>query len=118
MEKAPWWGGIFERLIKLVKKCLRKIIGQAKFSYDELNTALVEVKAILNSHPLTYVSFDDSEEPLTPSHLLVGCRLLSLPDDLCYIVDNDDDEFTATDDTLQKSKTPQQCDKPFLESLG
>ena len=85
-----------------MKKCSHKIIGQAKFSYDELNTALVEVEAIVNSCPLTYVSFDDSEEPLTPSHLLVGRRLLSLPDDLCYTVDNDDEEFTATDDTLQK----------------
>ena len=102
LEKAPWWGGIFERLVKSVKRCLCKIIGQAKFSYDELNTALVEVEAVVNSRPLTYVSSDDLEEPLTPSHLLVGCRLLSLPDDLCYMVDKDDEEFTVTDDTLRK----------------
>ena len=101
LEKAPWWGGIFERLVKSVKRCLRKIIGQAKLSYDELNTTLVEVEVIVNSHPLTYVSSDDLEEPLTPSHLLVGCRLLSLPDDLSYIDDNDE-EFTVSDDTLQK----------------
>ena len=102
LEKAPWWGGIFERLVKSVKKCLRKIIGQAKFSYGELNTALVEVEAIVNSSPLTYVSFDNLEEPLTPSHLLVGRGLLSLPDDLCYTEDSDDEEFTTSGDTLQK----------------
>ena len=102
LEKAPWWGGLFERLVKLVKRCLRKIVGQAKFSFDELNTALVEVEAIVNSRPLTYISSDDVEEPLTPSHLLVGRRLLSLPDDLCYIVDKDDEEFTVTEDTLRK----------------
>ena len=61
-----------------------------------------EVEAIVNSRPLTYVSFDDLEEPLTPSHLLVGRRLLSLPDDLCYTVDSDDEEFTTSGDTLQK----------------
>ena len=59
LEKAPWWGGIFERLVQSVKRCLRKIIGQAKFTYDELNTALIEVEGIINSCPLTYVSSDD-----------------------------------------------------------
>ena len=29
MDKAPWWGGVFERLIHSVKRCLRKIIGRA-----------------------------------------------------------------------------------------
>lgn len=27
LEKAPWWGGIFERMVKSVKRCLRKKIG-------------------------------------------------------------------------------------------
>ena len=36
LPKAPWWGGVFERLIQSTKRCLRKIIGQASFSYDEL----------------------------------------------------------------------------------
>ena len=38
--KAPWWGGIFLRMVRSTKRCLRKIIGQAKLSYDELFTAL------------------------------------------------------------------------------
>ena len=84
LEKAPWWGGIFERLIKSTKRCLRKLIGQARFSYDEMHTAIVEIEAIINSRPLSYISSDDTEEPLTPSHLLVGRRILSLPDNLSY----------------------------------
>lgn len=80
---APWWGGVFEHLIRSTKRCLRKIIGQARLTADELLTAIVEVEAVLNSRPLSYVSMDDIEEPLTPSHLLVGRRLLSLPDHLC-----------------------------------
>ena len=29
LEKAPWWGRLFERLVKSTKRCLRKMIGQA-----------------------------------------------------------------------------------------
>ena len=34
---------------------------------------------VVNSRPLSYVLTEDLEEPLTPSHLLIGHRLLSLP---------------------------------------
>ena len=43
IEKAPWWGRVFERLVKSMKRCLRKCIRQAKFSLHELHTAVVEV---------------------------------------------------------------------------
>ena len=80
LEKAPWWGGIFERLVRSVKRCLKKTIGGAILTYEELLTAVVEVESILNCRPLSYVSSEDPEEPLTPSHLLCGRRLMSLPD--------------------------------------
>ena len=80
LEKAPWWGGIFERLVRSVKRCLKKTIGGATLTYEELLTAVVEVEMILNGRPLSYVSGEDTEEPLTPSHLLCGRRLMSLPD--------------------------------------
>ena len=80
LERAPWWGGIFERLIKSAKRCLKKSVGTASLTYDELSTLVTEIEAVLNSRPLTYVSMDDLEEPLTPSHLLLGYRILSLPD--------------------------------------
>ena len=102
LEKAPWWGGLFERLVKSTKRCLRKMIGQARLSFDELHTAVVEVKAILNSRPLSYVSRDDCEEPLTPSHLIVGRRLWSLPDDLTHSEDAEDPDFELSDEVLQR----------------
>ena len=73
------------------------MIGKAKFSYDELLTAITEVEMIVNSRPISYMSTDDLEEPLTPSHLLIGRRVLSLPDNLCYREEIDDDiEITPT----------------------
>ena len=85
IEKAPWWGGIFERMVKSTKRCLRKFIGQAKFSLDELHTAVVEVESIINSRPLTYLSPSDLEETVDsfPSHYWKTCyqstRRLELP---------------------------------------
>ena len=58
-------GGVFERMA--TKRCLRKTVGRARFSLDEMHTAIVE---IINSRPISYLESDDVEEPLTPSHLL------------------------------------------------
>ena len=80
LERAPWWGGIFERMVRSAKRCLKKSIGRNCLFYEELLTLVIEVKAVLNSRPLTYVSSEDVEEPLTPSHLLVGYQILTLPD--------------------------------------
>ena len=41
---------------------------------------MVEIEAILNDRPLTYTSTDlNDPEPLCPSHLLYGRRIVSLP---------------------------------------
>ena len=101
LPKAPWWGGVFERLVRSTKRCFHKIIGKARFSYDELLTAVIEVEAVLNSRPLMYVSADDLEEPLTPSHLLTGRRIRSLPDHLCQVTEGDV-EFNARPELLNK----------------
>ena len=114
LEKAPWWGGAFERLIKSTKRCLRKMTGRSRLSLDELQTLLVEVESILNSRPILYVSAGEVEEPLTPSHLLMGRRILSLPDNLTAIADPDDSEFN----TLLSSTELETRLKQLSESLN
>ena len=84
VERAPWWGGLFERLVQSTKRCMRKYIGKAKLTHEELMTVTIEVEAVLNSRPLTYITMFQDGEPLTPSHLLTGRRILSLPDHLGY----------------------------------
>ena len=95
LEKAPWWGGFFERLVRSVKRCLKKVIGHSRLSYDDLLTLVVEIEGTLNSRPLTFMAADDLEEPLTPSHLLTGHRVLRLPDSSIPEVDPD---FMASTD--------------------
>ena len=76
---APSWS-YKTLLLHSAKKCLKKSVGRNCLSYDEILTLITEVEAVHNSRPLTYVSSEDVEEPLTPSHLLIGYRILTLPD--------------------------------------
>ena len=61
LEKAPCWGGVFECMVKLTKRCLKKVFGRNCLTYDELLTLVIEVEAVLNSRPLTYISSEDIE---------------------------------------------------------
>ena len=60
---------------------MRKVLGNAKLTFDELNTVLIEIEGTLNSRPLTYL-YDELEEGLTPSHLLFGHRLSPLSENV------------------------------------
>jgi hypothetical protein len=62
--------------------------------------SVVKIKAIINSRPLTFLNSDDTEEPLTPSRLLVGRRILSLPDNLTYFAE--DEDFQLTSESLNR----------------
>ena len=77
-------------------------MGRAKFFYDELHKAIVEIEAIVNSRPLSYIHPDDHEQPLTPSHLLVGRSLLGLPDYLNHLQPENDPDIELTAESLQR----------------
>ncbi|XP_071044571.1 uncharacterized protein [Parasteatoda tepidariorum] len=71
VEKSPWWGGFWEPQIRTVKSSL---------TLKELETVFLEIEAMINSRPITYLYNEPSEpSPFTPSHFLVGKRLMSLP---------------------------------------
>ena len=78
LAKSPWWGAFYERLIRIVKEALKKCIGKAKLTYEELETVLCEIEIVINSRPLTYL-YEEVDEALTPSHLVIGRRLISVP---------------------------------------
>ena len=76
LERAPWWGGFFERMVASARQCMKKTLGNARLSFDELSTLLTEVESTLNSRPLAYEYNEVDEEVLTPSHLIYGRELL------------------------------------------
>ena len=69
---ASHMGGVWERMIRSVRKILRALLGEQLISDESLRTMMTEVQSILNSRPLTPVSSDPKDlEPITPNHLLL-----------------------------------------------
>ena len=75
-------GGFWERMVRCVKICLKKHMGWSSLTFDELRTILVEIEAMLNNRPITYVYDDENgvSYPLTPSQVIYG-RQLTMTDD-------------------------------------
>lgn len=64
-------------MVRCTKGCLKKTLGSARLTYKGLITVLTEIESVLNSKQLTYMYEHKIEDPLTPSHLMLGRRLLS-----------------------------------------
>ena len=104
-KRAPWYGGWWERLIGLTKSTLKKVLGRARISLTTLQALVAEVEAVLNDRPLTYVSSDITDlEPLTPSHLLYGRRISSLPYIAVDKEEIDDPTYGSAEDVDRRAK--------------
>ena len=78
--QTPWQGGMYERMIGLVKDSLHKDLHNRQVSEAELRTFLTEVEAVINNHHLIYVGKNSGtmDEP-TPSQLLFGRKIKLYP---------------------------------------
>ena len=63
-------------------------------------TVLSEVEGILNSRPFTYLDSENFEEPLTPSHLFLGKRLLCEPE----YVETKEEIIVTTENLSRRAK--------------
>lgn len=69
---ASHMGGMWERLIRTVRKVLIGILGKARLTDEVLRTVLCEAENIVNGRPITRVSDDVNDlSALTPNHLLL-----------------------------------------------
>ena len=121
VEKAPRWGGFWARMVRSVKTCLRKHMGWSLLTFEELRTILVEIEAVLNNRPLTYVYNDDNRVsyPLTPSQLIYGRQLTTTADGRQFEIISTYQSLTkrAQHHTRLLSKFALQWSREYLLSL-
>ena len=71
LSKSPWWGGMYERLIKEVKKTAYKTLGNTHLTFQQLEVVIMDIEKHLNNRPLTYVESEEGEpQTLTPNTLM------------------------------------------------
>ena len=69
---ASHQGGVWERIIRSIRRTFESLIGKNTLNDETLNTVFCEVEKILNDRPITRVSSDPNDfESLTPNHLLL-----------------------------------------------
>ncbi|XP_025833693.1 uncharacterized protein LOC112905445 [Agrilus planipennis] len=79
--RAPHFGGLWEAAVKSFKSHLYRTVANALFTYEQFNTCIIEIEAILNSRPLVPISSDPNDlVALTPAHFLIGDSLMSFPE--------------------------------------
>lgn len=78
--RAPHFGG-WESGVKLIKHHLKRVLGNIRLTFEDFNTVIIEIEAIVNSRPLWAIPSNiDEYEALTPGHFLVFRALNTLPE--------------------------------------
>ena len=70
-SSALWFGGFYKRLVGVIKRLLRKVLGKALLSQSERHTVLYKIECAVNKRPLTLVGDLLDEVPMTPDKLIV-----------------------------------------------
>ena len=75
MPLSPWYGVIFENLVRSTKELLEKVLKGCRLNYENLQTVLLETEAILNNRLLTHYFHKELEDCLSSNLMLFGRSL-------------------------------------------
>lgn len=79
--RSPHFGGLWESSVKIAKYYIKRTAVSGSYTYEEFETLICQVEAMINSRPITPVSNDPHDlEALTPGHFLIGSPLVSFPE--------------------------------------
>ncbi|CAC5383130.1 unnamed protein product [Mytilus coruscus] len=82
-------GGVWERLIRSVRKVMNSVIKEQILDDESLHTLMCEIESILNSRRITRNTDSHRDlEPLTPNHLLLMKQKPNLPPGVFCKTDN------------------------------
>ena len=99
LSRSPWWGGMYEQLIKDVKKTLHKTLGRTHLTFEQLEAVVIDIEKNLNNRPLTYLDSDGGEEQvLTPNILMWGQNAHPIEGE------EDEEETSALNKRLREAK--------------
>lgn len=79
---APWENGCSEALVKLVKKTIARVIGNATLTFGELQTVMFEIANILNERPIGMKNGSSAVQGsyLCPNDLILGRASVKAPE--------------------------------------
>lgn len=78
---SPHMGGLWEAGVKSCKFHLKRMIGSALLTFEELATVLIQIEACLNSRPIYQLPSTPTDlQPLTPGHFIIGEALTAIPE--------------------------------------
>ncbi|XP_041452039.1 uncharacterized protein LOC121405436 [Drosophila obscura] len=82
---SPHWGGKWESSVRSVKLHLRRVVGKTTLTFEQMQTLIVQISAVVNSRPLCYTP-DTDLTYLSPAHFLIGRPFTTIPEgDLSHL---------------------------------
>ena len=117
--RASYMGGVFERMVGLLKNELRKMSHSARMTYQELKMHLLEAQRIINSRPLTKANGSlDDDSCISPTDLIKGYKESAtiLPE--AYIEDYIEDLWERMEDLPQLYQKQKNARTKFFKNLN
>ncbi len=82
-ERAPHFGGVWERMVRSVKTALRATLSRSQLEENLFRHTVTVVEGQINARPISSISEGVEDAlPLTPAHLMYGRSLTQLPDNI------------------------------------